>query len=226
ASDLVYDAELHTGLRENGCDGLREALQAIDTGDEDIFHTTLLQVGQHRKPELGAFTLGEVKADQVLAALDINTENVIHRTGLNRPVVPDFVGHTVQKHKGVNGIQRAAAPFTHRRKHTVGDTRYFRSRNLHGIHLTDVIADGTCAHASGIHAQYVALQFLGDDQLPFGNNLRLKRAFTVTAGLQFKATAAHTPDRLFALTVAPVGYTGRFFLIQMILKLTVEHRLQ
>ena len=43
-----------------------------------------------------------------------------------------------------------------------------------GYYGSNGAAAVTCVHASGIHAQYVALQLLGDDQLPLGNNLRLE----------------------------------------------------
>jgi len=37
----MHDAELHLRLRKHGFDGLREALQSVHAGDEDILHAAL-----------------------------------------------------------------------------------------------------------------------------------------------------------------------------------------
>ncbi len=89
-------------------------------------------------------------------------------------------------------------------------TKYLESRGILDV------ADG---HLNEIY-------YRNRHQTDNGHNLRLETALTVPACLQLKTAAAHAPDRLLALAVAPVGYTGGFFLIQMVLKLAIEHRLQ
>src|SRR5271155_1684148 len=51
----MHDAQLYRGLRIDRLDGLREALQSVHTGDEDILQTPVLQLGQHLQPELRPF---------------------------------------------------------------------------------------------------------------------------------------------------------------------------
>jgi hypothetical protein len=48
----VHDAQLHRGLRIYRLDRLREALETVHAGDEDIFQAAVLQLRQHLQPEL------------------------------------------------------------------------------------------------------------------------------------------------------------------------------
>jgi hypothetical protein len=46
-ADQVHDAGLHLGLREDGLDRFREALQPVDAADQDVADAALLQLAQH-----------------------------------------------------------------------------------------------------------------------------------------------------------------------------------
>ncbi len=54
----MYDAELDLGLRVHGGDGIREAFQAIDAGNQDVLGAAILQFGKHAQPALRALILG------------------------------------------------------------------------------------------------------------------------------------------------------------------------
>ena len=49
-ADHVDDAGLHDRSREDGLDGLRKALEPVDTGDEDVVHPTILQLRDDVEP--------------------------------------------------------------------------------------------------------------------------------------------------------------------------------
>ena len=59
----MHDASLHDGLREHRCDGLGEALEPVDDGDQDIVDAAGLELVDDLKPELGAFGLLDPDAD-------------------------------------------------------------------------------------------------------------------------------------------------------------------
>ena len=67
----MNDALLNFGIWINGFYSLREAFKAIDTGDQDIRDTAVLQVCEYAKPVMGALGIGKIQAQQLLLALDV-----------------------------------------------------------------------------------------------------------------------------------------------------------
>lgn len=125
-----------------------------------FLYTTLFQVSQHRKPKLGALGFRNVKTDQVLAAVDINPQDVVDSSALNYcPAMPDFVMHAVQENKRVYRIQRTVTRFIDCRKLRIGDMGYpiFPSHISRGCNRWWHVCP-----CHGIHAQYIAFQFLDD----------------------------------------------------------------
>jgi hypothetical protein len=49
------DTPLNLGLRKDGMDGLFEASQPIDTGDEDVLNPTSLKVSDDTEPKVSPF---------------------------------------------------------------------------------------------------------------------------------------------------------------------------
>src|SRR5512135_1168766 len=64
----MNDAGLDQGLREHRLDGLGEALQPIDDGDQHVLDAAVLQLGHHAQPELGAFALLDPQSEDLLVA--------------------------------------------------------------------------------------------------------------------------------------------------------------
>ena len=50
----MHDAGLNLGLGEGRLYGLREALEAVHDGDQDVLHPAIAQVVEDLGPELGA----------------------------------------------------------------------------------------------------------------------------------------------------------------------------
>jgi hypothetical protein len=57
AADLVNDACLYPRWGEHRGDRLGEPGEPVDATDEDVLHTTVVQVVQHREPELRALSV-------------------------------------------------------------------------------------------------------------------------------------------------------------------------
>ena len=53
----MNNAQLDLGVRVNGLDRFRQALETIHAGDEAVFHPTGFQIVEHAEPELGALRL-------------------------------------------------------------------------------------------------------------------------------------------------------------------------
>ncbi len=60
--------QLHAGGRERRLDGLKEALQDINTDNEDVLHSAIAPFSYHLQPEFGAFVLGSPAAEDFLIA--------------------------------------------------------------------------------------------------------------------------------------------------------------
>lgn len=53
------DVQLDMDLRVNAVYHVRESLQTVHTGDQDVLKATVFQLSQHAQPELCAFIFGQ-----------------------------------------------------------------------------------------------------------------------------------------------------------------------
>jgi len=65
----VDDAGLHDGLGEHGRNGLGEAFEAVDDGNQNISDATVLELIHDPEPEFGAFSLFDPDAQFLFAAI-------------------------------------------------------------------------------------------------------------------------------------------------------------
>ena len=57
-------------------DGVREAAEAVDTSDKDVFHPSTLQVADDAQPEVGAFpTVTDPVAQHITVALQVHAQD-------------------------------------------------------------------------------------------------------------------------------------------------------
>ena len=63
-ADQVDDASLDDGIREHGRDRLREALEAIDDGDQHVRRAAAADLRHHAHPELGPLGLLDPQPEQ------------------------------------------------------------------------------------------------------------------------------------------------------------------
>lgn len=60
-TNLVDHTQLHFGFRKNSSYCFGKSLQVIDAGDENIFHTAVLDIGQDLEPEFGALVFPDIE---------------------------------------------------------------------------------------------------------------------------------------------------------------------
>lgn len=82
---------LDLGVGVDALDGLGEAFQAVHAGDQDILDATVVQVGEDAEPVMRPFLVGEIEAQQLLFALDVESQDGIDGLAGVATVLPDLV---------------------------------------------------------------------------------------------------------------------------------------
>lgn len=65
----MYDAELDCSLREDTSNRIRKAIEPVNTSDEDILDSFVLEIRKHTEPKVGSLALGYVHAQKLFSAL-------------------------------------------------------------------------------------------------------------------------------------------------------------
>jgi hypothetical protein len=68
----VHDTELYLRIGEGGIDRIREALQAVNTGNQDVLNTSILHFCEDIELEFSAFIFRDPKAQQFFKAFKVN----------------------------------------------------------------------------------------------------------------------------------------------------------
>jgi hypothetical protein len=84
------NAGLNRDLRKDRLDRLREALQAIDDGDQDILGAASLQIVHDLEPELGALGRFDPEAENVLRSVRCDAEREIDGLVADQALVADL----------------------------------------------------------------------------------------------------------------------------------------
>ena len=115
------DALLHLGVRINGFNGFREAAQAINIGNQDVFDTTVLQVGEHAEPVMSAFGVRQVEPDQLFFSFDVQGQNCVNRFADVAAIFAYFVVNGIEPDDRVDRVQIALSPALQLWQQFVGD---------------------------------------------------------------------------------------------------------
>lgn len=135
-SGRLDNAQLYLGVREDARHGIREALQTVHAGYQDVLHATVLEVGQDPKPEVGALALGHVHAQQLLPSLAVQGEDIVYRPrDRTVPLVHHLVVDGVKPYYGVDALQGTAPPALDLGKDTVGYAAYLPGAVAYGLSL-------------------------------------------------------------------------------------------
>jgi hypothetical protein len=96
----VHDASLYLRLREHRGDGFREALEAVDDGDQHILDAAISQLVHDPQPKFGAFILLDPQAKNFLGAIGTDTKSNIHGFVTNRALIADLHPDRIEEHQG------------------------------------------------------------------------------------------------------------------------------
>lgn len=177
------DAKLNMRLGIYAVYGIGEALQAIDTGNQDILKTPIFQFSQDIKPELRAFIFRYPHAQQFLLTFGINTQHEENGFVNDRTVVTNLYHDTLKINNGIERLQGPILPLAHLLFNPVGDFRYQRRRDISIVHFFKCGDDLTGRHTFGVKGQNLAV-YLCNTRLVFLYELRLEGIFTVTWRVQ------------------------------------------
>lgn len=110
-AQLVDDAVLDFSLGEGGVDSCVKSRQTVGTGDENILYTPVFQAVEYRCSAFGALIFIDPHAQNIFSPILVDANGDIDRFLHDLPLVADMVVDGVQKHHGVNGLQRPLLPF-------------------------------------------------------------------------------------------------------------------
>lgn len=68
------DAPLDMRLRINAVDGIREAFQTLNAGNQDVLKTPIFQLCQHAQPELRAFIFSQPHTQQLFLTFGVDAQ--------------------------------------------------------------------------------------------------------------------------------------------------------
>jgi hypothetical protein len=83
-------------LGEDGLDRLGEPLKAVDAGDQHIADAALVQIVEHREPELGAFCVLPPDPERVAVAVAGDAEREVAGAASHRTVLCDLDAQRVE----------------------------------------------------------------------------------------------------------------------------------
>ena len=109
-ADLVDEARLHPGLREDGLDRLGEAGEPVDAADEHVAHAALLELAQDLQPELGALGALKPHPEHVALALAVHADRQVAGAVPHGLPVADLDDQRVEVDDRVDGLQRPGLP--------------------------------------------------------------------------------------------------------------------
>ena len=116
----MHDAELNFGLGINGFYRVRQPLQPVHTGDQNILEAAVLQLREHREPELGALVPLDPDAENILDTVYINAYGKLCRLVDHTALVTYLHPDSVEEHDGIDLIKRPVLPIFHLGQYLIG----------------------------------------------------------------------------------------------------------
>ena len=68
----MYDAGLDCRIGKGRIDGIKEAFEAFENGDQDVVDAAIAQIVHHQEPEFGPFIGGDPQAQNLAFALGVD----------------------------------------------------------------------------------------------------------------------------------------------------------
>ena len=104
------DAVLDLSLGKGGMDGRVKSSQIVCTGDENILYASVFQAVENGSPEFGTLIFAYPHPQDVLSAIQIDPNGNVYCFLHDLPFTADMVVDGIQKHDGVDGLQRPLLP--------------------------------------------------------------------------------------------------------------------
>ena len=101
----MHDAGLHPRLREDRLDRFGETLQSVDAADQHVADAALLQLVQHREPELGALRALEPEPEHVPLAVEVDADRDVAGEVADGACVADLHDQRVEEEDRVDVLE-------------------------------------------------------------------------------------------------------------------------
>lgn len=115
------DAGLDHRFGEHGADRIGEALQAVDDGQQQVLDAAVPKLVHDAQPELGALVLLQPKAEDLLGAIGRHAERDVDRLVSHDALVAHLDAQSVEKHQGIDRLERPGLPGGNLLQDCVGD---------------------------------------------------------------------------------------------------------
>ena len=108
----VHDTGLNRRIGESCVDGVREALEAINDGNQDILQAPVLQIIHDRQPEFGSLVVGNPKPRNLTFTLRGDAQSHINGLVLNLAAfrIADFDPQGIWENDGTDRLQSPVLP--------------------------------------------------------------------------------------------------------------------
>ena len=129
---------LNSRLGEGRLDGLREALQPIHDGDQDVLDAAIAKIAENLCPELCALIGLKPQTQNVPSAIRKHREGHEDRLVRDRPVTADIDPDRVHENDRIAGFKGAVLPSGNLLHHRVGDRGNQAGRGLDAVDFLDI----------------------------------------------------------------------------------------
>ena len=130
-----------------------KALESVNTGNEDILDSSVLEIRKHTEPEVDSLALGYVHAQKLFPSFGIEGQHIIDGSG-HRPIllVHYLVMYRIKPYNWIHPVQRSVFPALYFRKDTVRYAAYGLCWYAVAELLLQDVAYLSCAVADGVQA--------------------------------------------------------------------------
>src|SRR6266498_2578617 len=125
----------------DGLKGFPEAIESVNTGDQDVVYAPVLQLRHHLQPELRAFRLRDPQAQHFLHSAQRDANSQVNRFVPHMPAVSHFELDGVQIHDWVDRVELPVLPRLHLLQHRISYCRNQSRRYFNVIDLFQVLLD-------------------------------------------------------------------------------------
>ena len=197
------DAVLDLGLGEGGVDGRVKPRQIVGAGDENILYAPIFQAIEYGRPELGTLVFANPHPQDVFPAIQVDANGDVHGFLHNLSFAADMVVDGIQKHNGVDGLQRSLLPLFSNGQDLVRDPADRAVRNGNTVDIPNMGLNIAGGHALGVHGQDFLLNVLTDTGLVLFQYLGLEVPLSISRNRYFHISKAGA-QRFAAVAVAAV----------------------
>jgi hypothetical protein len=142
-ADQVQHTGLHDRQRPGRLDRLRQPFQAVAHDDAHVVDATVLDLGEHLQPVLGAFAAGaDPQSEDVALAVHGHPDRRVDGT-VGDLAVADLHHDRVDEHHRIDAIEWPVLPVGELAQHPVGDLGDRLTGDVRRVHLREVCFDLT-----------------------------------------------------------------------------------